>query len=161
MKIYCNAVLLWSPWTNHHHHDDNNKNEGMARHHKLSLGTFKDRNNTIYRVLPSSAFWKRSTEITSENLLPNSLSNNNKNNNNNIVADTTNGFIIALLGVFLGQITWMPNMMMIDSETTIARYATNIGIFASISFVIGGVMGAIYQKHGMVYYPDSYYKSLH
>ena len=53
--------------------------------------------------------------------------------------------LIALIGVLLGLVTIIPNMFMMDSGTDIATTAASIGIFASLTFVIGGVLGAIFK----------------
>lgn len=56
-----------------------------------------------------------------------------------------NRILIAVIGIGLGVVTFIPNAMMCDSGTTVAAFAAYTGMLASLSFVIGGIVGAIYQ----------------
>ena len=62
-----------------------------------------------------------------------------------MMIDIIGRMLIALIGVLLGFITIIPNMFMMDSGTDIATTAASIGILASFTFVIGGVLGAIFK----------------
>lgn len=49
---------------------------------------------------------------------------------------------VLLTGVFVGILTFFPNMMMVDSGTDVAYRQATIGAIASICFIIGGIVGA-------------------
>jgi hypothetical protein len=53
---------------------------------------------------------------------------------------------IGCTGLILGAITVIPNFMMSDSGTRIAKKASNVGVLASLLFVIGGCVGACWGR---------------
>jgi len=50
---------------------------------------------------------------------------------------------ILFTGLLCGFVFWMPNVMASDAGTSRALMAAKFGMFASVLFVIGGVVGAI------------------
>ena len=87
------------------------------------------------------------------NLHPMGISNGHDTNNS--VATYSRGagacsilsrISICVVGVGLGFLTFMPNIMMSDSGSTKAIRAANIGMAASVMFVVGGVLGCIYNS---------------
>jgi hypothetical protein len=65
-----------------------------------------------------------------------------KNNNNDVVGDGTR-FAILLVGWFLGYAFYFPNVMMADSETPRAIWASQTGVAASVLLALGGCIGYI------------------
>jgi hypothetical protein len=59
------------------------------------------------------------------------------------IATIGNRTAVALVGVLLGSLTFMPNVMMSDSGTTKAQRAASLGMLASSLMVMGGIIGAI------------------
>ena len=57
-----------------------------------------------------------------------------------------NRICIASVGVFLGAVTLVPNIMMSDSGSARARRSANLGILASGLFVVGGILGGLTSK---------------
>jgi hypothetical protein len=53
---------------------------------------------------------------------------------------------ILVTGLSLGFITFMPNGMMSDDGSTLAVTFSSIGLCASFSFIVGGIVGAISKK---------------
>jgi hypothetical protein len=51
--------------------------------------------------------------------------------------------VIFAVGFMLGLVTFAPNVMMSDAGTAEANRNANIGITASLLFVVGGIVGAI------------------
>ena len=58
----------------------------------------------------------------------------------------TNRIFILLTGILLGLITSIPNMMAGDSGTNDAMKIANLLMFASIFFIVGGIMGCINKR---------------
>ena len=63
-----------------------------------------------------------------------------------MIAQIINRILIAVIGIGLGLVLFIPNAMMCDSGTKVALLAAYIGMAACVSFVVGGIVGAIYQK---------------
>jgi hypothetical protein len=54
-----------------------------------------------------------------------------------------NRLAVVSVGFFLGWITLLPNLMMSDSGTSSAITAARVGLVASGSMIVGGVIGAV------------------
>jgi len=54
--------------------------------------------------------------------------------------------VIGLSGCGLGSLTIMPNIMISDSGSPMSMCGAQIGLYASASFVGGGLLGAIFKK---------------
>lgn len=52
----------------------------------------------------------------------------------------------AVVGILVGLVTFFPNLMMSDSGTPAARRAATCGMLASLFFVLGGIIGAVYGR---------------
>lgn len=56
------------------------------------------------------------------------------------------GIIYVLIGLCLGMVTFIPNAMMSDSGTGGSLTAANIGMLASLSFAVGGIVAAVTNR---------------
>lgn len=56
------------------------------------------------------------------------------------------GMMYVLLGLVLGMVTILPNLMLADGGTRVSQPASYIGMAASLSFIIGGVLAGIYNQ---------------
>eukprot|EP00808_Paulinella_micropora_P001612 g10535.t1 len=60
-----------------------------------------------------------------------------------VVLHVAKGLAIGGTGVALGFLTFMPNAMMSDSGSQKAMLSANLGMAASLSFLVGGVVGGL------------------
>jgi hypothetical protein len=60
-----------------------------------------------------------------------------------VLSSLANRVAVACIGLLLGLLTFFPNMMMSDSGTTRAISASYIGLLASASMILGGIVGAV------------------
>jgi hypothetical protein len=109
--------------------------------HDVSL---PDDTNTS--TLKKTSFSTSTIEMGSddlETLLVSSASNSNMLQN--LVGCCCRSSILVT-GILLGLITIFPNGMMSDSGSTLAVTFSSIGVIASFSFIVGGIVGAISKK---------------
>jgi hypothetical protein len=53
---------------------------------------------------------------------------------------------ILVTGILLGLITYFANFMMSDSGNILPEICSSVGVIASFSFIVGGIVGAISKK---------------
>ena len=56
------------------------------------------------------------------------------------------GITYAITGILLGIMTFFPNLMLNDSGTNGGQIASYVGLAASLSFVLGGILAGIYNQ---------------
>lgn len=66
--------------------------------------------------------------------------------NDDVGRRAVRSFIILIVGIVLGNITYFPNFMMCDEGTPIAHASAKMGITASFLFIAGGIYGFITNK---------------
>jgi len=54
-----------------------------------------------------------------------------------------NKIIVVILGLLLGFLTLLPNVMMADRGTSCVQIASSIGLVASFSLAIGGIVACV------------------
>ena len=110
---------------------------------KMEIGGGTDASSSGYHPYKDGA----ETKATAVNFGNSNIGGNDVSENKQVTWQRVCcGIIYAVIGIFLAMVTLLPNAMMSDSGSNGAVAAANLGMLASLSFAVGGILAGIFNQ---------------